>query len=130
MDSSPEQEQLRKRLILAANRLEAATSRLEDIVSASQVPDDQQPPPGTSTAAVSRAASLNDEGIPSTTVPPGPPTSTLTPAPDLPKSIEDFDQLVREHVPPFQNLSAKIGGFASESVSEEYTSARNGLSLS
>lgn len=100
------------------SRLEAATSRLEDIASSSQSLDADKPAHGTSAAAVSRAASTNGETHSSTPTPKPAPIPTPTPpaAPELPKSIEDFDHMVKEDVTPFQNSSARMGGPVADAV--------------
>ena len=104
------------------HRLEAATSRLEDIASSSQSLEGEKPAHGTAAAAVSRTASVNGDvgpvsaAAPSSTATSTPTPSTAAPVVELPKQLEDFDQLIKDDAMPFQNLSAKIGGLVADSV--------------
>ena len=89
-------------------RLEAATSRLEDIATATI-------DPSASTNGVSTSAGM--VGAPAL---PGQTSSkavTLAPiAESLPDSIVDFDSLISGDVQSFVKLSEKIGGQVAEQV--------------
>ena len=119
---NPSPEGRRSVLITLIHRLEAATSRLEDIASSSQSIDGEKPAHGTSAAAVSRAASVNGDNATPTPTTAASPRSIAPPSIDLPKSIEDFDQLIQEDGAPFQALSVKLGGPVAESVREKHVS--------
>lgn len=86
------------------HRLEAATSRLEDMAAPFEGPK-----AGTSTAAASIA-------------PPEPPKAAAIAAPPppvvepLPQAIEDFDVIINEDVKKFVDLGQKIGGLVAEQV--------------
>ena len=111
------EEDRRSRLIHLVYRLEAATSRLEDIASSSQSLTHEKPAHGTSVAAVSRAASMNgDLGTPVAPSATAAPSIASATELDLPRQIEDFDQMIREDATPLQALSARIGGSIAESV--------------
>lgn len=106
-------------------RLEAATSRLEDIASSSieipqGVPALQQtlasPQSGTSTAAGSSVH---------TPAPPTPaPTPAQQPAPPkmpaepLPESIEEFDAFIKTSVGKFATLSKDLGGLVAQQAAK------------
>ncbi|KAL8631388.1 hypothetical protein Q9189_002898 [Teloschistes chrysophthalmus] len=87
-------------------RLEAATSRLEDMVPTISDP-----------SAVSKgAASLPESGLtaPDADLRSGPASSPkLAPAP-LPPAIDDFDALINGDVKTFVNMSEEIGGLVAE----------------
>lgn len=89
-------------------RLEAATSRLEDMVPTISDP-----------SAVSKgAASLPESGLtaPDADLRSGPASSPkLAPAP-LPPAIDDFDALINGDVKTFVNMSEEIGGLVAEQV--------------
>jgi adenylyl cyclase-associated protein len=90
-------------------RLEAATSRLEDIATSV---DGSSPLPNGAPAAVAAAGAGAAAGAAATTsaAPPPPPT----PAEPLPRSIEDFDKVIEEDVNAFVTASNKIGGLVEE----------------
>ncbi|KAF3904866.1 hypothetical protein ABW20_dc0106568 [Dactylellina cionopaga] len=93
-----------------ANRLEAATSRLEDIVTF-ESQSLGQAPAAIATAVASNAASATaaaDRAAATTPTPPAPPA----PEP-LPPSIQDFDELGRQ-VTEFEALSAEIDPLLAE----------------
>lgn len=90
-------------------RLEAATSRLEDI--ASTVDPGSSPPNGDSTAAAAVP-------LPAATSSPAPPAAAPEP---LPRSIEDFDKLIEEDVAGFVTASQKIGGLVEDQVGLSYS---------
>jgi hypothetical protein len=86
-------------------RLEAATSRLEDIAS--------------STAGIELPQSTNGAPSPSAAVVPAPPQAPPVPAKEeLPPMIEDFDTLIRGDVKAYHTLSTSksIGGLLGEQV--------------
>lgn len=83
-------------------RLEAATSRLEDMATSV---DSSHP---TTVAAISSSAVASS--IQSATVTaPAPP-----PAEPLPSSIEDFDKIIDKEVRAFVTASQKIGGLVEQ----------------
>lgn len=86
------------------SRLEAATSRLEDM--AMSLDDHESQKASGSSAAPEPQAS---EG----------PTPTEPPAPaaaPLPPQIEDFDKLISNEVRNFVELGQKVGGLVAEQV--------------
>ncbi|KAI9727322.1 MAG: hypothetical protein M1828_006941 [Chrysothrix sp. TS-e1954] len=88
-------------------RLEAATSRLEDIASTSQ-PESATKGLQPSGAAVTGAASVNGDGVGTHQ-----PSGALA-AEDLPRSIEDFDALLQDDLKPFSDLGQKLGSVIGE----------------
>ena len=103
MQGSASLEMLLPRADLFSTRLEAATSRLEDI--ASTVEPSQPLADGTPAAAPAAGAAIG------TAVTPAP-----APPEPLPRSIEDFDHLIEEDVTAFVTASGKIGGLVEEQV--------------
>jgi hypothetical protein len=93
------------------NRLEAATSRLEDIASSTQ---DSQQPPGIPAVAASAAAAIPPSQQAAQAVAPAP-TPKQAPPP-LPESVEAFDALINEEVKKFAALSDNLGGLLAEQV--------------
>lgn len=94
-------------------RLEAATSRLEDMVPMIQDPS----------AASNGVASLPESGLtaPGADARGGPAASPrLAPAP-LPPAIDDFDALINGDVKTFVNMSEEIGGLVAEQVGIEHS---------
>lgn len=89
-------------------RLEAATSRLEDMVPTISDP-----------SSVSKGVdSLPESGLtaPNADIRGGPASSPkLAPAP-LPPAIDDFDALINGDVKTFVNMSEEIGGLVAEQV--------------
>jgi len=86
-------------------RLEAATSRLEDIATSTELPDKDAP-------------ALNQPAV-------SPPESSAAPTPrsapkaapeELPESIEDFDAFVNSAVAKYGKLSDEIGGLVAKQV--------------
>lgn len=98
-------------------RLEAATSRLEDMATLStEVPQANGLPaapavPAAPVAPVTPASS----STPSAPSPPNfaPPTKATEPLPD---SIEDFDAFITNVVKKYVNLSDEVGGLVAEQV--------------
>jgi adenylyl cyclase-associated protein len=85
-------------------RLEAATSRLEDMAMGLDEHNAQKAPDS--------AAALEPEPSKQPT-----PTAPAAPAPaPLPPQIEDFDKLIEKDVKPFVELGRKIGGLVEEQV--------------
>lgn len=100
------------------NRLEAATSRLEDIASSTlelpqAVPALQQTL-ASPTSGVSTASALP---TPAPTPVPAPPPAPKAPAEPLPECIEEFDAFIKNSVGKFAELSKNIGGLIAEQVS-------------
>lgn len=92
-------------------RLEAATSRLEDMVPTISDPS----------ATLNGVASLPESGLtaPGADIRGGPASSPkLAPAP-LPPAIDDFDALINGDVKTFVNMSEEIGGLVAEQVGKE-----------
>ncbi|EEP78790.1 conserved hypothetical protein [Uncinocarpus reesii 1704] len=85
-------------------RLEAATSRLEDMATALEGPTPSSPaiPEAVQTAPTQ---STSQTAI---SAPPPPPAETL------PKSIEAFDELINKEVRPFVDFAQKIGDAVAE----------------
>lgn len=88
-------------------RLEAATSRLEDMAM-----------------AVDDSSSPKNVGAPATPAPatPEPPKPTPPPpaapvTPQIPPQIQDFDALIKGDIQNFVSLGEKIGGLVAEQVS-------------
>lgn len=88
-------------------RLEAATSRLEDMV-----PDMDQ-------SAATNGLSASDEGIPTpgSSKQIGASDAPRSPAP-LPPAIDDFDSVINGDVTKFVTMSEHIGGLVAEQVSQ------------
>lgn len=98
-------------------RLEAATSRLEDIAqTATQDPQDPQDSQhGVPAVAVSTATELPPSAAKSPLIPVHVPAA-------LPPAIEAFDALINNEVKRFANLSDSIGGLVAEQVMPYYIS--------
>ena len=98
----------RSRLTLIYRRLEAATSRLEDMATSV---DSSHP---STVAAISSSAAH----------PPESSTSALqaaAPAAEpLPASIEDFDKILEQEVQAFVTASRKVGGLVEQQASAEH----------
>lgn len=91
-------------------RLEAATSRLEDMAMASSdtpLANGVQSPKG---IAGVQAPSL------SAPPPPPPPAPAATKAEPLPEVVEDFDTFISTHVTPFVRASEDLGGAVAKQV--------------
>ncbi|KAL9092153.1 MAG: hypothetical protein Q9165_004586 [Trypethelium subeluteriae] len=108
------------------SRLEAATSRLEDI--ASSAASFEAPPSATTNGSVS---------APSTAKAPAASPQSITPTPSktssFPQPIEDFDSLTNGDVKTFLNLSQELGGpiaDQSSSVSRAFAAQRRVLLIS
>ncbi|KIV84065.1 hypothetical protein PV11_06039 [Exophiala sideris] len=98
-------------------RLEAATSRLEDIAT---TVDGPTPPTNGVAAATSSTPSIYATAPEPTPPPPEP----------LPRSVEAFDQIIQEDVVGFVTASGKIGGLVEEqakAVKEAFEAERTYL---
>lgn len=98
-----------------ARRLEAATSRLEDIASSTEVSSD--------VAALEDPSSqpANVSTIASPPVAPSAPTPAPAPAPKpaadpLPETIEDFDSFLNTSVDKYVQASNELGGLVAQQV--------------
>src|SRR4051794_8505387 len=102
-------------LIFLVHRLEAATSRLEDIVTFESQNLGQAP------AVIAAAVASNvDAGAERTSAAATTAAASLPPPPEpLPPSIEDFDELITNLVGKFEGLSNEIGGLLTEQVYSE-----------
>ncbi|KAF3937310.1 hypothetical protein ABW19_dt0202195 [Dactylella cylindrospora] len=98
------------KLTSLAGRLEAATSRLEDIVTFESQNLGQAP------AAISAAVVSNAEagGVPAVVATPAAAPAPPPPPEPLPPSIEDFDELIKTLVGKFEGLSSEIGSLLIE----------------
>ena len=92
-----------ERLIRVFNRLEAATSRLEDMALAVD-----------SSHADTVAAIQNEQ--PASAESTSSITATASAPEPLPQSIEDFDGIIEKDVKHFVTLSEKVGGLVEEQV--------------
>jgi adenylyl cyclase-associated protein len=121
-------------LTLLVRRLEAATSRLEDIASASASFDHQN---GVAAAAVAAPQSnsapelpaLNKDASASQTPTPPPPAAKE----DLPPTIEAMDELISEHVSAFTKAASNLDPLIStqaSSVSSAFADQRRFLLVS
>lgn len=98
-------------LTLTPRRLEAATSRLEDIASSTEVSSDVAAleDPSSQPANVSTIASLP--------VAPSAPAPAPKPAADpLPETIEDFDSFLNTSVDKYVQASNELGGLVAQQV--------------
>src|SRR3954451_4992120 len=97
------------RLTMVTRRLEAATSRLEDMATSVDAthPD--------TVAAITSAGAI--PGIaPAATPAPTATDPTPPPAEPLPRSIEEFDKIIKEDVQAFVTASEQIGGLVEQQV--------------
>ncbi|KAJ3560374.1 hypothetical protein NPX13_g9326 [Xylaria arbuscula] len=102
-------------LVTLIKRLEAATTRLEDIATSTielphAVPDLSnalQSPPDQSTTPLRSASS-----------PGTPAVSTPAPQENLPESVEEFDNFINQSVDKYVKASEKIGGLVAEQASK------------
>lgn len=97
-------------LTFILHRLEAATSRLEDMASAIAEPPKTN---GTSPAEASNAAPVVVAAA--TSKSPSPPAPKPIAEP-LPQIIEDFDSFIADSVQKYVKLSDEIGGVVAEQV--------------
>lgn len=109
-------------------RLEAATSRLEDIASTTGAPADASRSLTAGPEDASKASSING-GLGATKAIPGPPSSTSSTI-SLPPSVEAFDTLVNDELNIFSDISSNLGGTIEEqakSFSAAFKSQRDVL---
>ncbi|KAK7744837.1 suppressor of rasval19 [Diatrype stigma] len=98
-------------------RLEAATSRLEDIASSTdELP--QAVPSLTHPASPPHHAAGIGSPAPASTPAPAPPASRAAPSEPLPESIEEFDAFIAQSVDKYTKASNKLGGLISEQASK------------
>ena len=90
---------------MVTRRLEAATSRLEDMATSVDAshPD--------TVAAINSASPAPTASAAVAVVEPAP-----QPAEPLPRSIEEFDRIIKEDVQGFVTASEKIGGLVEQQV--------------
>lgn len=93
------------------NRLEAATSRLEDIATSTELPKDVAVLSQTETSPVSDSPAPK---LPSQAALPNSAPRTNEP---MPEAIEEFDQLISSSVDNYVKLSNELGGVVEEQVS-------------
>lgn len=104
-------------LTALARRLEAATSRLEDMASA------------TIEAPKINGSSIQS-AVPTATLPPAPVAAPETPvAEPLPTSVEYFDTFITGPLKRFVNLSDELGGSVAEQVRASYQKKLAGLMI-
>ncbi|KIX05347.1 uncharacterized protein Z518_06219 [Rhinocladiella mackenziei CBS 650.93] len=102
---------------LIKSRLEAATSRLEDIATSIDGP-------GVTTNGVAAAAAATPTILAQT------PEQAAPPPEPLPRSVEAFDQIIEEDIVAFTEASGKIGGLVEEqakAVKEAFEAERTYL---
>lgn len=90
----------------ASHRLEAATSRLEDMVPSLN----DSSAPSANLQPVSSRSLADERALGGSTPTPQQPIETLPPA------IDDFDALIETGVSSFVNVSEEIGGLVAEQV--------------
>ncbi|RYP41628.1 hypothetical protein DL769_011549 [Monosporascus sp. CRB-8-3] len=103
-------------------RLEAATSRLEDIATSTNelpqiVPALTEPVPPSSHSS-DATASPSQHRSSSTPVPAAPPAAKAALPEPLPESIEEFDAFINTSVDKYIQASNKLGGLISEQASK------------
>jgi hypothetical protein len=100
-------------------RLEAATSRLEDIATSV---DSTHPE---TVAAISTAqATIAENAAAAAAAAAMSAPAAATPSEPLPRSIEDFDKLINDDVKSFVTASEGIGGLVEQQVSRNIQSSR------
>ena len=101
---------MNRRLIELAHRLEAATSRLEDLVT----PVFEEPANENGSTSITGSPKSTGSGgsLPTPVVPPVPTTIAPPKVADepLPESVEDFDTFLDTSVKKFVENSNEIGG--------------------
>ncbi|KAI1813400.1 adenylate cyclase associated N terminal-domain-containing protein [Poronia punctata] len=110
-------------LVTLIKRLEAATTRLEDIASSTiELPHavpaltqsvdsaTEQSKSGNAPPALPPASSSSSSSSPATTTP--------TPQESLPESVEEFDNLISKSVNRYTKASEKLGGLVAEQASK------------
>lgn len=101
------------KLTTVIHRLEAATSRLEDIASATV----EQPKANGETLAPAPAPAAS---LPPTTAAVITPEAAKALAPLLPQSVEEFDLFITGALKKFVNLSDEVGGPVAEQVRDKW----------
>ena len=96
-------------LLTFVRRLEAATSRLEDMVP--DMGDPSAPTNGISLGPGQGMTAAEGMGQARSSVPP-----TLRQMETLPPTIDDFDGIINGEVKTFVNMSEEIGGLVAEQV--------------
>lgn len=86
-------------------RLEAATSRLEDIATSTELPGKDVP-------------ALVQPSLAGTGSAPNPTATPKSPTEELPESIEDFDTLLNGPVAKYAKLSSELGGLVAKQASQ------------
>ena len=86
-------------------RLEAATSRLEDIATSAD-----------GSSALTNGAAGSSQTAAAAVPLPEAPSAPAPPQEPLPRSIEEFDKLIEDDVTAFVTASGKIGGLVEEQV--------------
>lgn len=104
-------------------RLEAATSRLEDIATSV---DGSTPLPNGAPATAAAAGAGAAAGVAAAGAVSLPPA----PAEPLPRSIEDFDKLIEEDVNAFFTASKKIGGLVEDQAGLGKQGRQHGTDMS
>ncbi|KAI2782451.1 adenylate cyclase associated N terminal-domain-containing protein [Daldinia loculata] len=105
-------------LVTLIKRLEAATTRLEDIAS-STVELPQAVPDLTATVATPSNTSSPTRPTPQQAVSaPAPPAPVQVPQEPLPESIEEFDAFIDQSVDKYVKASNKLGGLIAEQASK------------
>ena len=93
---------------MVTRRLEAATSRLEDMATCVDASHPE------TVAAINSASAVLSKP---TTAAPVPAIETPPqPVQPLPRSVEDFDKIIKEEVQGFVTASEKIGGLVEQQV--------------
>lgn len=98
-------------------RLEAATTRLEDIASSTiELP---HAVPALSNPITSAPEQSNGATpLPSASPAPSPAVSTSAPQDPLPESVEEFDSFINQSVDKYVKASNKVGGLVAEQASK------------
>lgn len=113
---TPERERQNVTLTRFLRRLEAATSRLEDIAGSTE---GLGAVPGIGSTTAPRSAvtsSAPTVATPSLTGSSTPSTPRAAPPVEKPRAIADFDLMLSDDLQPFLNLSTKLGGLVAEQV--------------
>jgi hypothetical protein len=108
------------RLTLVTRRLEAATSRLEDMATCVDASHPE------TVAAINSASAVICEPTAAAAAVIEAPSQPLQP---LPRSVEDFDKIIKEEVQGFVTASEKIGGLVEQQVGHHLKVTRGKLTL-
>ncbi|KAK6948405.1 hypothetical protein Daesc_010171 [Daldinia eschscholtzii] len=104
-------------LVTLIKRLEAATTRLEDIAS-STIELPQAVPALTATGATPGPSSTSSPTIQQAVPASTPPAPVQAPQEPLPESIEEFDAFIDQSVDKYVKASNKLGGLIAEQASK------------